>query len=216
MTVIDSSSAPESWVRPSTDQVDRAADFTVRALSGDGEWPVHGRLEAYYRRSGNYAGASFVSIAPNPARDITAADLHAVTLLAVDVDPRSTRRLLDPGSHRDSVLAALAALDDLGPVDLSAATSSVYEAMQAFAEAIKNAILRPDARDSNPWSRRRSCARVSDLACSRCETPQCALHWAYWECTSRGVIGSWTGRSTGNCSFIQRWHLVWRRRSSMR
>jgi len=44
---------------------------------------------------------------PNPPTDITAADLHAITLLAVSVEPRATRKSLDDGDEHTQVLSAL-------------------------------------------------------------------------------------------------------------
>jgi len=44
---------------------------------------------------------------PNDPNDLTATDLHAVSLLSVTIGPRATRRLLEDGPERTEVLTAL-------------------------------------------------------------------------------------------------------------
>ncbi|MDZ5446913.1 hypothetical protein U2F26_30010 [Micromonospora sp. 4G57] len=59
------------------DDLARARAATLDALTGE----LASRLAAYYNEEGNYAGASFLAIAPNEPAVISAADLF-VRILA--------------------------------------------------------------------------------------------------------------------------------------
>lgn len=104
-------------------------------------------LAAYYDVESNYAGAAFATLGRNDPFDITADDLHAVSMLSVTVEPFATRRLLEPGEPRERVIAALQRV----PIDLRLrdASGEHLEACWEFHAAVKAAIGRKT--DSNPW-----------------------------------------------------------------
>ncbi|PKQ17734.1 MAG: hypothetical protein CVT68_06990 [Actinobacteria bacterium HGW-Actinobacteria-8] len=106
-------------------------------------------LAAYYRTHGNYAGATFSDILPNDPYDITASDLHAVSMLSVTVGPAATRRLLEPSMLREVVLHALAhtAVD----VKLEDADESHMQRAWNLHAALKEALAPYGADKSNCW-----------------------------------------------------------------
>jgi len=184
---------PADWARPTPARVEKAAAFAMLALASDSPWPVQDRLRSYYRRDGNYAGASFAEMQPNPVRDVVAADLHAVTLLAVMVKPRATRRLLDDCGHRSEVLTALAEVDELGVTSLPDAGHDVLVAMDRLFRAVRSACQDPDAGASNPWvTASKLCARKRPGLFPVRDTTVC---------TALGLIGA--GMPQGD------WQLDW-------
>jgi hypothetical protein len=184
---------PDGWRQPTPQQVERAAAFAITALADDGDWPVRDRLADFYRLDGNYAGATFAAMQPNDPRDITAADLHAATLLQVAVEPRATRRLLDDGGHRRDVLDALAALDDTGVTSLTDAGPVVLDAMDQVFRAVRAACQNPHVANPNPW------VTVSKL-CAR-KKPGLFPVRDNVVCTALGLIGK--GQPVGD------WQLDW-------
>jgi hypothetical protein len=56
---------------------------------------MHELIAQYFDPRGNYGAATFNTLAPNPADDITSSDLLALTLLSVTIRPRGVRELLD-------------------------------------------------------------------------------------------------------------------------
>lgn len=125
-------------------------------LSTEGPVPVGERLAAYYDIDGNYVGATFSELAPNEWLDLTAADLHATSLMSVDIGPRATRRLLT-GPNRAWVISALRSIPDH---DLLTADTETLEAMYDFYLAVKDALSSTTAKNPNPWvTASKLCAR---------------------------------------------------------
>ncbi|WP_222126301.1 DUF6308 family protein, partial [Rothia kristinae] len=87
---------------------------------------------------------------------ITPADLHAISLMSVTIEPRSTRRLLS-GPERKEVLHELKQLPD---VDLLVADDAALEAMYRLHLVVKRVLGDPNAKSSNRWvSASKLCAR---------------------------------------------------------
>lgn len=105
-------------------------------------------LGRYYSTTSNYAGAAFATLGTNDPFDITPDDLHAVSLLGVQIGPKGTRALLDPGEPREAVLAALRPV----PADVSLAHATGDNLLRAseFHDAIVDAI-RIGSSGSGPW-----------------------------------------------------------------
>jgi hypothetical protein len=120
----------------------KARDIIVHALH-------NANLAAYYRRRGNYPGATFTDIEPNDPFDLTASDLHAVSMLSVTVGPAATRRLLEPSMLREVVLHALAHV----PVDVRLEDADAAQMQRAWnlQMALKEALAPAGAKKSNCW-----------------------------------------------------------------
>ena len=113
------------------------------------------RLCRYYDPAGNYAGATFADLHPAADRDLTAADLYAVTLLSVRAPrPQPTRLILEPSSVRTELLDLLNA-GAIGPaVQLADADGATIAAMSRLYVAVKGAL------GVNPWvTASKLCAR---------------------------------------------------------
>ncbi|MFC8596837.1 DUF6308 family protein [Isoptericola sp. NPDC057191] len=107
-------------------------------------------LERYYHVGGNFAGATFATIAPNHAYDVTGADLHAVSMLSVTVGPAATRRVLDDGPARARLLDALGEVDP--EIPLGNASAEDLESAWNFYAAAKSVLADPTTkRRSDPW-----------------------------------------------------------------
>jgi hypothetical protein len=111
------------------------------ALTGD----VGSHIAAYYDPDGNYAGGSFLTIAPNAPTQVTGADLFAVTLLNVDIAARAARRVLTD----EQLVADLQAV----PTDLRLedADDTVLDAAGRFYDTVKRLFVDPKAKRSRPW-----------------------------------------------------------------
>ena len=73
---------PEHWTKaPTGEQVAYARERALEALDDGVDFPASERLSRYYDRDGNYAGVSFVEMQPSTPDVISAAALHAVSLL---------------------------------------------------------------------------------------------------------------------------------------
>lgn len=133
---------PEMWEQPTEAELANALSVIVRALE-------NADLARYYRVRGNYAGATFAALEPNEPNSYAASDLHAVSLLSIDVEPGATRRLLEPGPLRHDVERALRAI----PVDLGLAHASSSDLYRAWwlQVALKSALASPDSESSNAW-----------------------------------------------------------------
>lgn len=148
--------APAGWPTVSDDVIAHARQQTLAALADTGERPATDRLITYYDPAGDYVGASFSELIPNPWRDVTAEDLHATSLMNVKFGPRATRRLLS-GPERQWVVSSLRRLPD---TTLALADPATLEAMYDFYMAVKHAVSDPDSRDPNPWvTASKLCAR---------------------------------------------------------
>src|SRR4051812_36777056 len=96
---------PSRWqATVGADVLDRAESAALDALATDSPRPAQRRLANFYDRSRDFAGASFVNLAPVDPNDIAAVDLHATSLLSVQIGPGVTRRLLEPSSTRARLL----------------------------------------------------------------------------------------------------------------
>lgn len=131
-----------TWGPLAEADAEKARDTIVHALDV-------ANLAAYYRRHGNYAGATFMDIEPNDPYDLTASDLHAVSMLSVAVGPAATRRLLEPSMLREVVLHALAHL----PVDVRLEDANEQQMQRAWnlQMALKEALAPYGANKSNCW-----------------------------------------------------------------
>ena len=109
---------PDGWPTVPPEVVEEAKRRAHVALAVDGERRAADRLATFYDTESNYAGASFANLEPNSWNEVTATDLHATSLLSVDIGPQATRRLLGPGANHRWVLQELRALPDR---DLAAA-----------------------------------------------------------------------------------------------
>lgn len=127
------------------------------ALAPDGARPVGRRLATYYARGGNYAGATFAALFPNDPNDLTATDLHAVSLLSVDIGPGATRRFLEPGPTRSALLVALRKVPT---IELAVAEDDDLVAMAQFYDEVKANLGEPSAKSSDRWvTASKVCAR---------------------------------------------------------
>jgi hypothetical protein len=157
LPMTNSCQPPDSWPTVTPETMQFAKERCLDGLNPGGPNPVGPRLARYYDRNGNYVGRSFVALTPNDPHDVTALDLHATSLLSVDLGPQATRQLLEPGPVRDGVLNALhripvVALEDASDDDLRA-VADLYR-------AVKSAISSMSAKDPNPWvTASKLCAR---------------------------------------------------------
>ncbi|MBN1093436.1 hypothetical protein JKP75_13210 [Blastococcus sp. TML/M2B] len=111
---------PEGWPRPASSELEYAREVTMEALSDDTARPATERLGKHYDPVRRGAGTTFLELAPVDPTTITAADLHALTVLNAGVDALTTRRLLsDPGIRADieQGLAGLPSDADLATAD---------------------------------------------------------------------------------------------------
>jgi len=149
--------APDDWPELDPGVRERAIAQALEALSGESHSGPVRRLVAYYAVDGDYAGASFATLPPVEPQTITATDLHATSLLSVDVGPGATRRLLGSSPERDRAVAALGQLPDINLADAGAETLT---SMEEFYRWVKSALSSPAARDPNPWvTASKLCAR---------------------------------------------------------
>jgi hypothetical protein len=74
---------PEGWPRIDDAAMAHARAQGHAALQDTARTVRH--LAAYYRREGNYAGATFTELRPNDPHAFVASDLLAVTMLSVEV-----------------------------------------------------------------------------------------------------------------------------------
>lgn len=145
------------WPVLSEERAEAITTLALKALADAGPKPVGSRLARFYDVSGDYAGASFAGLEPLSVSDVTATDLHATSLLSVDIGPVATRRLLTPGPVRDQILNALTAIavDDLGQAD-----ASDLLAMERFYLSVKRNLSTADVQQPNPWvTASKLCAR---------------------------------------------------------
>jgi hypothetical protein len=119
----------------------QARSAALGALTDD----VASRLAHYYRPEGNYAGSTFLSLAPNEPNRVTATDLFAVTLLSVDIGARVTRRVINDRQLRDELRAIPTV------VHLEDANEGVLDAAGKCYETVKRLFVDPTAKRSAPW-----------------------------------------------------------------
>lgn len=136
---------PPEWPTVPDHALHLATERALIALGNEGSRPVSQRLADYYDIEADYVGTSLTELAPNEWHDLTAADLHAMSLTDVKVGPRATRRMLS-GPERTWVIEALRRLPDR---DLLLADCATLEAMYDFYGAVTHALSDPNARTSD-------------------------------------------------------------------
>lgn len=134
---------PTGWAVLDSDAAARVKKIALDALRT-------APLKKYYDVASGYAGATFASITPNDPYDITGADLHALSMLSVQVDQAATRRVLDAGEHRNRLLDALRAVDP--GIRLATASPPDLTAAWDLVETIRSALADPTTSTrSDPW-----------------------------------------------------------------
>lgn len=147
---------PDDWPTVSDDVLSHAKRQALLALANAGHRPARDRILDHYDVAGNYVCASFGEYIPNGWHDVTAADLHATSLMNVKIGPRATRRLLF-GPERQWVVAELRRLPD---TSLVVADTATLEAMYNFYVAVKSGLSHPNSTNPNPWvTASKLCAR---------------------------------------------------------
>lgn len=148
---------PDGWPSVPPGVVEHATRQSLVALDRGGADPVGPRMAAYYDVDGNFAGASFAGLLPTDPFDLTATDLHAVSLLSVDIGPGATRRMVQDGPARTAILDRLRAVPI---VDLNVATDDDLEALGHFYDEVKIHLGGRDTKASNQWvTASKVCAR---------------------------------------------------------
>src|SRR4051812_10490874 len=89
------SELPDGWSRVGEDVFSHTRGRARAALKDQARAVRY--LAAYYRREGNYAGATFAELSPNDAFCFSPSDLLAVTMLSVEIPQVAVRRILEPG-----------------------------------------------------------------------------------------------------------------------
>lgn len=112
-------SLPDDWLPLRAEVLSVGIESTRAAIIDEDD--ALRRLTYYYSRKGNYSGTSFLDSKPNPANEIVAADLYAVSRLSMTIRNDQGRYLLDVGVPRATALDLLAAIpEDATIEDLSA------------------------------------------------------------------------------------------------
>jgi len=148
---------PEGWTAATDSQLERAEALVLEAL--DGEIAV-GHVERYYRRDGNYAGATFLDLDTVDPYSFTPADLLSLNLLGVAVQPVAVRRLLEPSRERGHLLRLLSEENLPLDADLAMADADQLLAMAELHRALKRVLSPADVKNPNPWvTASKLCAR---------------------------------------------------------
>ncbi|WP_369252417.1 DUF6308 family protein [Geodermatophilus amargosae] len=149
---------PDDWPRPAPSELQYARRVVIEALSDDTTRPTTARLGKYYDPGWRGAGTTFLELPPVDPFSVTAADLHALTVLNAPVDALITRRLLVDPAIRSDIEQALEGLPV--DVDLAAADRATFEAMEALAQAVHAGCCDPWVAKPNPWvTSAKLCAR---------------------------------------------------------
>lgn len=159
MTAGQWTKVPDGWQPPPAGLVVDAKHKTLEALRTDGPHAAQDRLARFYDTSGDYAGATFAQLGPIDPLDITPADVFATTLLSVRIGPSATRRMLNSGRTRDTLLGKLS---DIPDCDLANAGSTALTSMAELTlyEAVKRALSADTVRTPNAWvTASKLCAR---------------------------------------------------------
>ena len=98
-------SAPEGWTLATAVQLKVATDQVWAAIDHEG---TVNRTVSYYRRDGNFAGASFLDLDPADPYSFTPADLLSLNLMSVAAQPVAVRWLLEPSRERGQLVRLLA------------------------------------------------------------------------------------------------------------
>lgn len=132
---------------PEIDQtvLEQARDNALRALKDPGT-PV--RLSEFYNPESNYAGATFIQLAPRDDMRITATDLLATGTLSVTVPPRAIRRFLEDERLAQDLSHRLCGLPQ---VKLEETTKQDFAPMCEFYDLVKSSLAQAGTKTSNPW-----------------------------------------------------------------
>ncbi|UOY01650.1 DUF6308 family protein [Blastococcus sp. PRF04-17] len=149
MTTSPLPDVPEDWPRPAPSEIKYARRVAMEALSDETDRPATERLARHYDATGRGAGTTFLELAPVDPATLTAADLHALTVLNAPVAALVTRRLLTDAAIRGDIEQALAAVP--GDVDLAAAGPATFAAMETLAKAVHAGCCDPRVANPNPW-----------------------------------------------------------------
>lgn len=139
---------PEGW-EPLTEESYASAREAVWKVLHDAM--VIDRLTSYYSRTGDFAGAMFLTVGPCDPHRFTSGDLLAVTLLGVSASPVVVRRLTEPSRTRGKLERMLA--EDHLPLnaDLALADDETLLDMAAFHVGLKQALSADESPAGNPW-----------------------------------------------------------------
>jgi hypothetical protein len=147
---------PSDWPNPDPRLVAKAHAAALAALE-DTELAAQ-RLGRYYAPFGDYAGATFLTAAPNDTAEITAGDLFAVTLLNVRIRASAARRLLDDEQHRSALHRCLQAVP--AEAELANAEWDTLRLACGLYEQVKRVLAKPEAARPDPWvTASKLCAR---------------------------------------------------------
>lgn len=149
MTTASPPDVPDDWPRPDGSELEYARRVVADALSDTTARPATGRLGRHYDPTRRGAGTTFLELPPVDPSTVTAADLHALTVLNAQVGALITRRLLSDPVVRGSIDEALAGLP--ADVDLADADRATFEAMEALARAVHAGCSDPWVAAPNPW-----------------------------------------------------------------
>lgn len=138
---------------PDEQTLHHAKAQTLKALALTGTHPAQERLAWFYDVDGDYAGATFLDLAPNDPGRFTAADIAAVRLLSVTVKAGAVRRLLEPGRHRDAINKALAAIPEAHEKQgrLADAGAATLDAMLDLYLQVKAVLSGPHVATPQSW-----------------------------------------------------------------
>ena len=150
-------SPPAGWAAATQHQLGLAKVLVWQALSDEA---AVDRLASYYRRDGNYAGATFVDLHPIDPYSFTPADLLSLNLLSVAAQPVAVRRLLEPSRQRGLLLRLLSEENLPLDADLAMADTGQLLAMAELHQELKRALSPANANGPNPWvTASKLCAR---------------------------------------------------------
>jgi hypothetical protein len=148
---------PTDWTPATPRQLEQAKELVWLALNAEA---TVGHLETYYRRDGNYAGATFIDLDPVDPYSFTAADLLSLNLLSVAAQPVAVRRLLEPSRERGHLVRLLSEEKLPLDADLAMADADQLLAMAQLHEALKQALSPAEVKNPNPWvTASKLCAR---------------------------------------------------------
>ncbi|MCZ2818012.1 DUF6308 family protein [Modestobacter sp. VKM Ac-2984] len=149
MTTPPPPDVPDDWPRPEPSELQYARRVAIEALADDTARPAIERLARHYDPTGRGAGTTFLELPPVDPATITAADLHALTVLNAPVAALVTRRLLTDSAIRAGIDEALEGLPT--DVDLAAADRATFAAMETLAQAVHAGCCDPRVANPNPW-----------------------------------------------------------------
>jgi Family of unknown function (DUF6308) len=148
---------PTDWTPATSRQLKQAKELVWLALNAEA---AVGHLETYYRRDGNYAGATFIDLDPVDPYSFTAADLLSLNLLSVAAQPVAVRRLLEPSRERGHLVRLLSEENLPLDADLAMADADQLLAMARLHLELKRALSPADIKNPNPWiTASKLCAR---------------------------------------------------------